>query len=53
MLFRYLLWKKVARPHRNSLLKDLIGCPDDFSFNLEVVNNEIVIRIKKREKEAE
>lgn len=32
-----------------SLIKDLLNCPDDFKFEGEVTNGEIVIKLKKKE----
>lgn len=40
--------KKIKKESKVSVIRDLLNCPDDFKFEGEVVNGEIVIRIKKK-----
>lgn len=44
---------KAKRPKKVSLLKLLFSNPDDFEYNLKVVDDEIRITIKKQEEGAE
>lgn len=44
--------KRKKKVKKKSVVKDLIDCPDRYKLEMFVENDEIVVKIRKREEES-